>query len=136
MKTIRENPSLFKIVTPVDVNCFKNLLKSHPNCPFITSVCRGLWEGFWPWADTHYDSYPATVNESLGMPLKKKEATFLHEQQDHEWLKRRLSGSFVRDLLPGMHTSPIHTVPKPHSDKLQMVINQSAGQYAPNSMIK
>jgi len=35
-----------------------------------------------------------------------------------------------------MHASPIHAVPKSHSEKLQMVINQSAGNYAPNSMIK
>jgi hypothetical protein len=35
-----------------------------------------------------------------------------------------------------MHASPIHAVPKPHSDKLRMVINQSAGSFAPNGMIK
>jgi len=136
MKTIRENPNLFKIVTPVNIDHFENLLKSHPNHPFVTSVCRGLWEGFWPWVDTHYDSYPTMVDESLGMPLKKEEAAFLYEQWDYERFKGRFSGSFGQDLLPGMHTSPIHTVPKPHLDKLQMVINQSTGQYAPNLMIK
>jgi hypothetical protein len=35
-----------------------------------------------------------------------------------------------------MHASPIHAVLKPHSDKLRMVINRSAGPYSPNSMIK
>lgn len=34
-----------------------------------------------------------------------------------------------------MHASPAHAVPKPHSDKLRMVINQSARLYASNSMI-
>lgn len=70
------------------------------------------------------------------MPLKQEEAIFLRAQQDHERSKERFSGSFGRDLLPGMHASPIHAVPKPHSEKLQMVINQSAGPYAPNSMIR
>jgi hypothetical protein len=65
--------------------------------------------------------------------------------------KGRFSGSFGRDLFghnpvqargvsslksPEMHASPIHVVPKPHSEKLRMVTNQSAGPYAPNSMIK
>jgi hypothetical protein len=35
-----------------------------------------------------------------------------------------------------MHASPVHAVPKPHSDKLRMVIDQSAGPFFPNSMIK
>lgn len=34
-----------------------------------------------------------------------------------------------------MDASPIHAVPKPHSEKLWMVINQSAGPFSPNSMI-
>ena len=35
-----------------------------------------------------------------------------------------------------MHASPIHAVPKPHSEKMCMIINQSTGPYAPNMMIK
>ncbi|KAF8219372.1 hypothetical protein L208DRAFT_1551270 [Tricholoma matsutake] len=35
-----------------------------------------------------------------------------------------------------MHASPIHAVPKPHSEKLHMVINQSMGKFATNTMIK
>jgi hypothetical protein len=52
-KTIRENPHLFKIVPPINVDKFEALLSKHPNQPFVKSVCRGLREGFWPWADTH-----------------------------------------------------------------------------------
>ncbi|KAF7303305.1 hypothetical protein MKEN_01294600 [Mycena kentingensis (nom. inval.)] len=36
---------------------------------------------------------------------------------------------------PGMYCSPVHAVPKPHSDKLRMIVDQSFGDYAPNSMI-
>lgn len=42
MKTIRENPDLFKIITPINVDQFEELLKSHPNRPFVESICRGL----------------------------------------------------------------------------------------------
>jgi hypothetical protein len=70
------------------------------------------------------------------MPDNSPEADFLHAQRDQERHAGRFSGSFGRDLLPGMHASPVHAVPKPHSDKLRMVIDQSAGLFAPNSMIK
>ncbi|KAF8218826.1 hypothetical protein L208DRAFT_1346872 [Tricholoma matsutake] len=137
MKTIKENPDLFKIVTPIRVDHFEDLLRTHPNCPFVESHHhQGLREGFWPWVDMQYDTYPSIVDESLGMPQKKEEIDFLQKQQDHEHLKGRFSGSFSRDLLPGMHASPIHAVLKPHSEKLRMVINQSAGKYALNSMIR
>jgi hypothetical protein len=136
MSTIRDHPHLFSIITPINVDRFEELLETHPNRPFIESVCRGLREGFWPWADTHYEMYPIIVDEALGMPKKEEETDFLRKQRDHERAKGRFSGSFDQDLLPGMHVSPIHMVPKPHTDKLRMVINQSAGQYSPNSMIK
>jgi len=136
LDTINNHPNLFKIVTPIKVDRFEALLASHPNQPFVKSVCRGLREGFWPWADTHLGEYPTTVDESLGMPDSEPEAGFLRAQRDQERLAGRFSGSFGQDLLLGMHASPVHAVPKPHSDKLRMVIDQSAGLFSPNSMIK
>ena len=50
-KTLREHPHLFKIVTPIRVDIFESYLSSHPNQPFVKSVCKGLRERFWPWAD-------------------------------------------------------------------------------------
>jgi hypothetical protein len=52
LTTISDNPSLFGIVTPINVARFAELLSDHPNRPFVESVCTGLLEGFWPWADT------------------------------------------------------------------------------------
>ena len=48
MNTIHNNPHLFKIVTPINVLKFESLLESHPNKPFIQSICTSLHEGFWP----------------------------------------------------------------------------------------
>ncbi|KIJ28300.1 hypothetical protein M422DRAFT_270448 [Sphaerobolus stellatus SS14] len=42
LETIRKNPHLFKIVTPINVPRFETLLQSHPNRPYVESVCRGL----------------------------------------------------------------------------------------------
>jgi hypothetical protein len=133
--TVNNHPDLFLIVTPINVDHFEQLLKTHPNQPFISSVCKGLREGFWPWVDTHQDEYPTPVDESIGMPNNLDEANFLRSQRDIEIEKSCFSHTFRTDLLPGMHSSPLHAVPKPHSTDFRMVINQSAGKYSPNSMI-
>jgi len=39
METIVKNSSLFKIITPINIDCFKQLLHTHPNQPFVDSVC-------------------------------------------------------------------------------------------------
>ena len=79
-KTIRENPHLFDIVTPIFVDCFEKLLESHPNQPIVKSVCCGLREGFLPWADTHFGEYPNTLDLSLPEPENPDQAQFLHNQ--------------------------------------------------------
>ena len=45
LDTIYSHPDLFAITTPINVDHFKSLLSSHPNQPFVQSVCRGLREG-------------------------------------------------------------------------------------------
>ena len=64
MNTIRDNPHLFKIVTPIDVAQLERLLESHPNKPFVQSVCVSFREGFWPWANTQKEEYPTTWDYS------------------------------------------------------------------------
>ncbi|TFK62215.1 hypothetical protein BDN72DRAFT_777343, partial [Pluteus cervinus] len=135
LKTLRENPTLFKIVTPINVDMFEFLLTNHPNCPFVESVCRGLREGFWPWADTLRDGYPISHDESYGPPSNPDHAAFLREQRQKEMDKGRFSAPFGSNLLPGMYAMPIHAVPKPGSSDFQMVTNQSAGDFSLNSMV-
>jgi len=77
MNTINENQHLFDIITPIFVDQFKEPLESHPNQPFVKSVCHGLCEGFWPWANTHIGDYPDTVNFLLPEPDNPEEAAFL-----------------------------------------------------------
>ena len=134
-ETIEKNSNLFKIVTPINVDRFEQLLHAHPNHPFVESVCQGLREGFWPWANTHYETYPSIVDALLRMLQNPVERDFLQAQQDKERSKGRFSGSFGLNLFPGIHASPIHAVPKPGTDKLHLVINQSMGLFAPNTMI-
>jgi len=76
-KTINESPDLFDIVTPIFIDRFEELLNSHPNQPFIASVCHGLCEGFWPWGNTHFREYPDTLDYLLPDPDNPDEAEFL-----------------------------------------------------------
>ena len=116
-KTLREHSHLFKIVTPIRVDVFESYLSTHPNQAFVKSVCKGLHEGFWPWADISKPGYPNTVDESKPAPTDMKKANFLRTQRDVELEKDRFSAPIGRDLLPGMYCMPIYAVPKPHFDR-------------------
>ena len=134
-KTISEHPELFQVRTPINVDVFEALLKDHPNPLFVKSVCTGLREGFWPWADSLSDSFPTTHDESRPMPTDEKQATFIREQCLKEQQKGYFSESFGTDLLPGMYAMPIYAVLKPHSEDLRLVTDHSTGLFSLNKMI-
>ena len=126
---IFEHLSLFKIVTPINVNLFECLLSDHPNPSFINSVCIGLHEGFWPWADTLKDGYPSIYDGARPTPCDNKKADFIYAQCDIEILKDHFSASFGPDLFPGMYCMPVHAIPKPNSTDLCMVTDHSTGPF-------
>ena len=133
--TVAQNPGLFRVSTPVKIDVFEELLKNHPNPEFVTSVCTGLREGFWPWADTLSGGFPTTHDESRPMPQDDRKASFIRDQCLKERHKGYFSESFGTELLPGMYSMPIHAVPKPHSDDLRLVTDHSAGPFSLNNMI-
>ncbi|KAH7918235.1 hypothetical protein BV22DRAFT_1186828 [Leucogyrophana mollusca] len=120
LHTIALHPDLFQVSTPINVDLFESLLSSHPNHPFVISVCRGLCEGFWPFADTNLGSYPVTWDNS--------------DQIAKEALAGQYSCVFSLDLLPGMYSMPTHMVPKPGGN-FRLITNHSTGEYSLNSMI-
>ena len=91
--------------------------------------------GFWPWADTLSGGFPATHDESRPMPSDEQKSSLIRDQCLKERHKGYYSESFGTDLLPGMYSMPIHTVPKPHSEDLRLVTDHSAGPFSLNSMI-
>ncbi|KAJ6471578.1 hypothetical protein C8R47DRAFT_1324901 [Mycena vitilis] len=130
--TVIHNPHLFKTSTPIDVAQFEQLLSTHPNSLLVSSFCKGLREGFWPWS-TPIASHPITLDNSK--PLRSDaEQSFLEKTRDDEITAGRFSEGFPT-LLPGMHAIPIHAVPKPHSEKLRLVTNFSGGEFSRNSTI-
>ena len=133
-ETIMQKPELFKVVTPIKVDVFEDLLKGHPNPSFVKSVCDGLCYGFWPWADIWKPNYPDELDLSRSQSDPTREE-FLNDQRNHEVTKNRYSPSFGSNLLPGMYCMPIYAVPKPHSEKLRLVNDHSATKYSLNSMV-
>src|ERR1700678_287544 len=109
-RTIDQNPQLFVVDTPININNFEKLLSRHPNRPFVRSVVNGFRNGFWPWADTRVGEYPYMVDESFGDPRNQRELEFICEQRDKEINMGRFSESFVT--------------------------NHSAGEFSLNSMIR
>ncbi|KIK90713.1 hypothetical protein PAXRUDRAFT_48304, partial [Paxillus rubicundulus Ve08.2h10] len=135
LNTIHTHPHLFVVSTPIDVDRFQSLLSGHPNQPFVQSVCHGLHEGFWPFADTHPGEWPIMWDNSHRPAKSDVEAAFISAQIDKELSVGRYSPSFGSDLLPGMHSMPMHAIPKPGTNKHRLVTDHSAGQYALNWMI-
>jgi hypothetical protein len=132
---IRTHPHLFHITTPIHVDRFRELLSTHPNRPLVESMARGLKVGFWPWATTENSQAPSIVNNAKLQKIKDPtHLQFINEQRDEEIRLGRFSCAFDA-LLPGMTTIPLWVVPKPHSDKLRLVVDHSAGDYSPNSYI-
>ncbi|KAI0039985.1 hypothetical protein FA95DRAFT_1684034, partial [Auriscalpium vulgare] len=136
LSTLRDHPSLFQIVTPINVDRFEALLTSHPNRPFVESVLRGLREGFWPFAEGDPDAYPE-VRDFPERHLSPEDLEFAEAQCLEEERLERFSppfGSPGGRLFPGMCNVPVHAVPK-KSGKLRLVVDHSAGEFSPNSHI-
>ncbi|KAF8224517.1 hypothetical protein L208DRAFT_1410096 [Tricholoma matsutake] len=94
---------LFKIIMPINIDRFEELLITHPNCPFVNSVCRGLHEGFWPWADTHYDTYPSMVDDAA----KEGGSGFLAKAKGSRALKGEILW-IIRSRSPPRHARLTH----------------------------
>ncbi|KAJ6597899.1 hypothetical protein B0H10DRAFT_1762957, partial [Mycena sp. CBHHK59/15] len=132
VNTVIHNPRLFRISTPLNMDLLERLLTSHPNQPLVTSFCKGLREGFWPWSrPVHSD--PITLDGSKEVRSDTEQA-FLKKTRDEEIEAGRFSHGFPK-LLPGMHAIAIHRVPKLHSERLRLVTNFSGGDFSRNSTI-
>ena len=136
--TMAMHPHLFRIVTPIQVDWFKELLAQHPNHPLVDSVCHDLCIGFWPFTDTGDPVLQplSTVNQLSGPPNLDDESTsFLQQQRDQEIMLNHYSESFGLSLLAGMTAQPVFTVPKKGLSKLHLVNNHSVGTHSLNSLI-
>ena len=126
---------LFKIVCKIDIDTFEKLLTHHPNHTFVDSVLVWLHEGFWPFADMTKEGYPKSWDGSWCLPKTIKEWDFLEEQVWTEIATEHFLESFGMELLPGMCSPPVHAIPKPDSDTMQLIVDHSSGDFCPNLMI-
>jgi len=135
LDTVRNYAYLFETKVLIKVDHFKAMLRRHPNQPLVDSICRALREGFWPWADTHPLSYPESWDNSDRLIKSEPERLFINVQVTKEVGLGRYSQPFRPVFLPGMYSSPLHTVPKEGSTGFRLIKDQSDSIYSPNSMI-
>ena len=133
--TIHHHPHLFRLITPVNIDRLEYYLSLHPNHALTHSIILGFHEGFWPFAITENSPHPSIVDNSSCVIKDPAHVQFVRKQRDYEIWLGHFSPSFGSDLLPGMTSIPIGVVPKPHSDKLRLVVDQSSGDYSLNSFI-
>src|SRR5258708_38676372 len=136
--TIATHSCLFKIITPIRVDQFEQLLTCHPNRSLVKSVCHGLHVGFWPFANTGDPALQplGTVERLSGPPnLDDESISFLRHQRDEEVMLDRYSPSFGPSLLAGMTAQLVFTIPKKVSSKLRLVNDHSVGTHSLNSLI-
>ena len=131
--TISNNPHLFALPSPVNVERLRDLSSTHPNQAFVLSVIEGFNNGFWPLANPPADA-PHVVNHSNHSPTDPAHASFLLEQRDIEFGKGRYSEGFS-ELLPGMRAMPLRVVPKDGGSALHLVVNHSKEPHSLNSMV-
>jgi hypothetical protein len=102
----------------------------------IAWVIAGLKLGFWPFAGScGDDNFPVTHHDCWVQPKTQHDKMFLEAQRDEEIRKGHFLPSFGPNLLPGMTSTPVFAVPKPHSKKLRLVSHQSYGAFSQNSLI-
>ncbi|KLO20450.1 hypothetical protein SCHPADRAFT_788857, partial [Schizopora paradoxa] len=133
--TLKRHARLFKIVTPINVDRFEELLASHPNRPYVDSVVIALRKGFWPWA-INLPWYPATHDEArrrTGTPRSSERRAFLRKQLNEEIKAKRYSQPFGERLLPGLYCMPM--VVSQSSGKLRVINDHAAGNFSLNSRI-
>ena len=131
--TLASHSYLFKIVTPINTDHFEQLLVSHTNKPLVSSICKGLQEGFWPLAN--FDQATPETWDNSTCKLEGADLVFTLQQHDEEIKLGHLSTAFGADLLPGMYNIPIGVVPKPHSTNSWLITDHSTGKFALNNFI-
>jgi hypothetical protein len=128
------HPTFFKIVMPINVECFHSFLVRHPNRAFIDTIIKAFKRRLLaPSCDDPH------LYLSLGdFPQRPQSPPSLDSACSQCAEEERLGGfsapftSANDPLLPGMISVPVHTVPK-KSGKLRLVVDHSAGDFSPTS---
>jgi len=133
--TIQARPDLFQIVTPLNLLRIKQMLSTHPNRPFVDSLCLSLQEGSGHGpirVGSPQISHGTIVDHEYG-PMRNANSSWQHV------VRRRKPAVFAglrHGSAPGMVCGPVFPVPKPgNTNQLRLVTDQSAGLHSLNSLI-
>ena len=114
------NPVTFKLVTPIRVNRFEELLKGHPNCDLVHYVITGFRQGFTlKYQNPKLNREPN--NLKLAYQFKDKLWASLMKEV-HLW---RMIGPFVSQPIAPLICSPVGMVEKKSSPNMSRVTHLS-----------
>lgn len=125
LRTVDDNPELFKIVTPVNVDKLEYLLSDHPNRPFVQSVVRMMREGAWPWARTPTLDFPIINDQSQDNSIicqSPDKFKFFEDESQKEIDAGRYSPPFPT-ILPGMACMPTYVIER--KNKMRLITEQT-----------
>ena len=125
LHTLDSHPTLFKVVTPVNVDKLEYLLCDHPNRPFVKSVLRMMREGAWPWAKpppTTFSPYNDQSQDLASLERYPDRLAFYEKECQKEYDAGRYSDAFP-SLLPGMACMPTYVIER--RGKMQLITDQT-----------
>jgi hypothetical protein len=121
-ESIRSLGDAIKVETPFNVDKLELLLSDHPNQPFVSSVMKGLCEGFWPFDEGEWKIELEEVTLDYNCDPNDVEA--IRAFHDQEITTGRWSDALDdTELLPGMKVSPMFVVWQ--SDKPRIITDHS-----------
>jgi hypothetical protein len=96
-ESIRSLGNAIKVEMPFNVNKLELLLSDHPNQPFVSSVMKGLHEGFWPFNKGEWKiqfeevtpDYNCDPNNTEAMPFVTEKS--LQEDGPMHWMTQSCS---------------------------------------------
>jgi hypothetical protein len=91
------------------------------------------WSRFYPLSKKEHGHSPTLGNLRI-LSKTDRERDFLEARSKEEEIMGHHSPAFGPDLLPGMYSTPVLAVPKPHSEKPRLCSHMSAGEFSQNNM--
>jgi len=112
-----------KVDTPFNVDRLTALLFDHPNQPFVSSVMRGLREGFWPFDESEWKIEERIFAENFAS--EDEDLAAIRAFRDKELAAGRWSSAIPNStLLPGMKMSPMFVAWQ--KDKARVITDHTA----------
>ena len=113
-------PPFARAPSPIVISALRPALQLHPDQRFAAYIWQGLQTGFRIGFDRGCPLAPNQRNH----PSAVQHPEVVHDHLQVEVARGSLVGLVAPSLAALVHTSPIGLVPKPHSDRWRLIVDQ------------